>query len=265
MRRNAVKQLLRSGQPVIGTWLSLGSIVAARFLARSGFDYLTVDVEHTLVGMETVTHMVAAIADGGCVPLVRVPAGRHDHIKRALDNGAYGVVVPMVNTPQEAREALQACRYPPRGNRSVGGSVHALNFAASATEYFAAADEEILCILQCEHIQAVRNFEAVFGQPGVDAIFVGPNDLAASLRDEQGRPPAPEQFQQVLADILHGCRRLGIPAGIHTFSIEEARQRIAEGWQFIAINSELRFMMETARQVIAALGRNQATGESARY
>lgn len=254
MRRNWVKQRLRTGQPVVGTWLSLGSIVAARFLARMGFDYLTIDAEHTLVSMETVTHMAAAIADAGCVPLVRVPAGRHDHIKRALDNGAYGVVVPMVNTQAEAQEAIRACRYPPRGNRSVGGSVHALNFAATPAQYYAAADEEILCVLQCEHIEAVRHFEAVFGQPGVDAVFVGPNDLAASLRETPDQPPDAKQLQEVLADILQHCRRLGIPAGIHTFSIEEARQRIAEGWQLIAVNSELRFMTDMARQVIAALG-----------
>ncbi|MEJ5276909.1 MAG: aldolase/citrate lyase family protein [Thermogemmata sp.] len=265
MRRNRVKQRLRAGQPVIGTWLSLGNIVAARFLARIGFDYLTIDVEHTLAGMETTTHMLAAIADAGCVPLVRVPAGRHDHIKRMLDNGAYGVVVPMVNTAEQAREAALACRYPPRGNRSVGGSVHALNFDATPAEYYAAADEEILCILQCEHIEAVRNFDTVFGHEGVDAVFVGPNDLSASLRDSEGRPPPAEVLEQTLADILQGCRRLGIPAGIHTFSIAEARQRLQEGWQFIAINSELRFMMETARQVVDALGCNATAREVARY
>jgi|YNPMSStandDraft_1061717.scaffolds.fasta_scaffold06966_4 4-hydroxy-2-oxoheptanedioate aldolase len=265
MKRNRVKQLLRTGQPVIGTWLSLGSIVAARFLARIGFDYLTVDVEHTLAGMETTTHMLAAIADAGCVPLVRVPAGRHDHIKRMLDNGAYGVVVPMVNTPEQAREATLACRYPPRGNRSVGGSVHALNFEATPAEYYAAADEEILCILQCEHIEAVRRFDTVFGHEGVDAIFVGPNDLAASLRDREGRSPSPQALEEVLAEILQCCRRLSIPAGIHTFSIDEARQRIAQGWQFIAINSELRFMMETARQVVEALRDYPCAQETARY
>ncbi|MCS7270625.1 MAG: aldolase/citrate lyase family protein [Gemmataceae bacterium] len=264
MRRNSVKERLRAGQPVVGTWLSLGSIVAARFLARAGFDYLTIDVEHTLVGMETTTHMIAAIADAGCVPLVRVPAGRHDHIKRALDNGAFGIVVPMVNTPDQAREATQACRYPPRGNRSVGGSVHALNFATTPAEYYAAADDQILCVLQCEHIQAVQQFDQIFGQPEVDAVFVGPNDLAASLRDKVGQPPSPEQLQQALHDILQGCKRLGLPAGIHTFSIEEARQRIAEGWQLIAINSELRFMMDGARQAATALGR-LPTAESARY
>src|SRR6516162_6193038 len=147
MRTNSVKRALREGRPALGTWLSLGSITAARFLARSGFAWLTVDMEHSLVGWETATHMFASIADAGCVALARVPSNRHDHIKRALDNGAHGIVVPMVNSREEALAAVAAAKYPPVGNRSVGGSVHALNFAAAAEEYYARANEEILVVL----------------------------------------------------------------------------------------------------------------------
>src|SRR5207302_1064712 len=157
MRPNPVKRALKEGRASVGTWLSMGSITAARFLARAGFAWLTVDLEHSLVDWETATHMFAAIADAGCIALARVPAGRHDHIKRMLDNGAQGIVVPMVNTRREAEEAVAACLYPPRGNRSVGGSVHALNFGCSSAEYFARADDEILIVLQCEHIQAVED------------------------------------------------------------------------------------------------------------
>src|SRR5690349_20666926 len=144
MRANPVKRALREGQPALGTWLSLGSITASRFLARAGFAWLTVDIEHSLVDWETATHMFAAIADAGCIALARVPANRHDHIKRVLDNGAHGIVVPMVNSREEALAAVAAARYPPLGNRSVGGSVHALNFGATANDYFARANEEVL-------------------------------------------------------------------------------------------------------------------------
>jgi 4-hydroxy-2-oxoheptanedioate aldolase len=260
MRPNVVKRLLREGKPVVGTWLSLGSITAARFMARAGFDYLTVDVEHSLVDVETTTHMLASIAEAGCVPLARVPAGQHDHIKRVLDNGGYGVVVPMVCTREEAAKSVAACLYPPRGNRSVGGSVHALNFDATPADYYAKVDDELVIVLQCEHIQAVRNFDSVYGVGGVDAVFVGPNDLMASMRDANGKPPSPEVFQQALADILAGCRRLKIAPGIHTFSIEEAQKRIAEGWQFIAVNSELRFMNDEAKRIVDALGRKGREG-----
>src|SRR5271154_958627 len=149
MRANAVKQALKAKQPSVGTWLSLGSITAARFLARAGFNWLTVDIEHSLVDWETATHMFASIADAGCVALARVPANRHDHIKRVLDNGAHGVVVPMVNSRAEAEAAVAACLYPPRGSRSVGGSVHAMNFQASIPEYFKKVDDELLIVLQC--------------------------------------------------------------------------------------------------------------------
>lgn len=263
MRSNPLKQVLRSGKPVVGTWLSLGSITAARFLARSGFDYLTVDVEHSLVNVETTTHMLGAIADAGCVPLVRVPSNRHDHIKRVLDNGGYGIVVPMVMNRQEAQEAVAACLYPPRGNRSVGGSVHALNFTATPADYYAKADDEILIVLQCEHIDAVRNFDEVYSVPGIDAVFVGPNDLAASMREASGKPPSADVFKQTLAEILAGCKRNKVAAGIHTFSVEEAKMRIDEGWQFIAVNSELKFMTEGAKKVVDALGRS--SGEVAKY
>src|SRR6266513_4013294 len=154
MRPNPVKRALKAGEASVGTWLSLGSITAARFLARAGFAWLTVDLEHSLVDWETATHMFASIADADCVALARVPANRHDHIKRVLDNGAHGVVVPMVNSREEAEAAVSACLYPPRGDRSVGGSVHALNFCASAADYFKKADDELLIVLQCEHIAA---------------------------------------------------------------------------------------------------------------
>ena len=264
MRPNLVKRRLKEGKPSVGTWLSLGSITAARFLARAGWDWLTVDVEHSLVGIETAVHMWGAIADAGCVPLARVPSNRHDHVKRVLDNGGHGVVVPMVNTRQEALDAVSACLYPPVGTRSVGGSVHALNFNATPPDYYAKANDEILIVLQCEHIQAVRNFDDVFSVPGVDAVFVGPNDLMASMRSADGKPPTPEAFKQALADILAGCRRLGVAPGIHTFSLDEAKQRVAEGWQFIAVNSELKFMMDASKQVVDGLGLGKG-GDLAKY
>lgn len=264
MRPNRVKKLLNSGKPAVGTWLSLGNVPAARFLARSGFDWLTVDIEHSMVDMETSSLIFGAIADGGGTCLARVPSNRHDHIKRVLDNGAHGVIVPMVNTRKEALEAVAACKYPPTGTRSVGGSIHSLNWGASPKDYYEQANDEVLCILQCEHIHAVRTFDDVFGIKGVDAVFVGPNDLYASMRDEDGNPPTGEAFTNALTDILAGCNSLGIPAGIHTFSLEEAKTRIEEGWQFIAVASELKFMVDGAARIIDGLGLRTAS-DLARY
>ena len=207
MKTNPVKKTLKEGKPALGTWLSLGSIIATRFMARTGFSWLTVDIEHTLVSWETATHMFASIADANGVPLARVPSNRHDHIKRALDNGAFGVVVPMVNSRQEALDAVSAMFYPPLGTRSVGGNVHALNFGATAPDYFSKANDELLVILQCEHIDAVNNADSIFSVPGIDAIFVGPNDLAASMRTPDGKGPSADAFNAALNTILEACKR----------------------------------------------------------
>jgi 4-hydroxy-2-oxoheptanedioate aldolase len=265
MRANPVKQALKSGKPSVGTWLSLGSITAARFMARAGFDWLTVDIEHSLVDWETATHMFAAIADAGCTALARVPANRHDHIKRVLDNGAHGVVVPMVNSRAEAEQAVAGVLYPPAGNRSVGGSVHALNFATTANDYYQHANEELLIVLQCEHIQAVEQADAIFSVPGINAIFVGPNDLAASMRGKDGKPPSGEATSQAMKHILETCRKYKVPAGLHCTSAEEVLTRIAEGWQFIAIGSELRMMLAGAGDMVQKLGLGKAKQEMAKY
>lgn len=264
MRVNNVKNALRAGQPSVGTWLSLGSITASRFLARCGFAWLTVDIEHSLVDWETATHMFGAIADAGCTALARVPGNRHDHIKRVLDNGAHGVVVPMVNSRAEAEAAVSACLYPPVGDRSVGGSVHALNFQCSPAEYYAKANNEVVIVLQCEHIQAVENADSIFSVPGIDAIFVGPNDLAASMRSKDGKPPSAEATAEAMKAILAACKRNKVAAGVHCYSPDDARARIEEGWQFIAIGSELRMMMDSANEIVRRTGLGPQ-GELARY
>jgi 4-hydroxy-2-oxoheptanedioate aldolase len=265
MRANPVKRALKAGEASVGTWLSLASIPAARLMARTGFAWLTVDIEHSLVDWETATHIFATVADANCTALARVPSNRHDHIKRVLDNGAHGVVVPMVNSRAEAEAAVSAVLYPPHGTRSVGGSMHALNFDTSGPDYFLHANEEILIVLQCEHIQAVENADSIFSVPGIDAIFVGPNDLAASMRGKDGRPPTAEATAQAMKQILATCKKVGVAAGVHCFSAEEANQRISEGWQFIAINSELRMMLDGAGTILRGLTGNRARPDLAKY
>ena len=132
MRRNTVKSALKAGQPQVGTWLSLGNVFAARLMARVGFKWLTVDLEHSPIGWDSAGQLFGAVADAGCICLARVPRGDHDYIKRVLDAGAHGIVVPMVNTVEEAKIAIAAAKYPPTGNRSVGGGMHAMNFDATA-------------------------------------------------------------------------------------------------------------------------------------
>jgi 4-hydroxy-2-oxoheptanedioate aldolase len=245
--------------------LSLGSITAARFMARVGFAWLTVDIEHSLVDWETATHIFASVADAGCTALARVPSNRHENIKRVLDNGAMGIVVPMVNSRAEAEQAVAAALYPPHGTRSVGGSVHALNFGTTAPDYYARANDELLIVLQCEHIHSVENADAIFSVLGIDAIFVGPNDLAASMRSKDGKPPSGEATTQAMKHILETCRKHKVAAGVHCTSAEEARHRIEEGWQFIAIGSELKMMLNGASDILKGLGGDRAKAEIAKY
>jgi len=265
MKPNPVKRALHEGRPQVGTWLSLGSVVAARFLARTGLPWLTVDMEHTHTDIQTAAMMFGAIADAGCVPLARVPALRHEYIKSVLDCGAMGIVVPMVMDAAEAREAVAAAHYPPRGRRSVGGGLHAMNFGATADDYFRRANEEILVVIQTEHIDAVGVADETYAVPGVDAVFVGPNDLAASMRAADGAPPTPERMEEVLGAIRAAAARNRLPCGLHVPTLAAARRRIAEGWQFIAVGSELKMMLDGAAELARGIDPGAATGDLAKY
>ena len=265
MKTNPVKIALREGKPQVGTWLSLGSVVAARFLARSGLPWLTVDMEHTHTDINTAALMFGAIADAGCVPLARVVTGRHDLIKSVLDCGAMGIVAPMVMNPDEARAIVEATQYPPRGTRSVGGGLHALNYGATAEDYYKRADDEILVVIQTEHIAAVESADETYAVPGIDAVFVGPNDLAASLRGPDGSPPSKQLQESTLTRIREAAARQKIASGLHVFSIEDARRRLEEGWQFVAVNSELKFMTQGAGEVARAFTPGGSPADVAKY
>ena len=265
MKTNPVKKALREGMPQVGTWLSLGSVVGARFLARSGLPWLTVDLEHTHTDINTAALMFGAIADAGCVPLARVQTGRHDLIKAVLDCGAMGIVAPMVMHAAEARAIVSATKYPPKGDRSLGGGLHALNYGATAEDYYQKADDEILVVIQTEHIAAVEVADETYAVPGVDAVFVGPNDLAASLRGPDGSPPSKALMEQTLTRIREAAARQGIASGLHVFSLDDARRRLEEGWRFIAVNSELKFMMQGAAEVSKAFASGGNPSDVAKY
>jgi 4-hydroxy-2-oxoheptanedioate aldolase len=265
MKKNPVKAALREGNPQVGTWLSFGNIHSTRLMARIGFAWLTVDLEHSPIDWSEAAVLFGAIADAGCVPLARVPRGDHDHIKRVLDAGAWGIVVPMVDTVEEAKVAIAAAKYPPVGNRSIGGSLHAINFAATSGDYYKRANDEILVVLQTESPRGVENAEAIYSLKGVDAIFVGPNDLTAQMRDADGKDPSPEALEAMLQRVLAAGKKVGTPVGLHVQSVEAVKKRVAEGWQFLALASELRMMVSEAQRLVTALDLKTGTGDPARY
>ncbi len=204
------------------------------------------------------------IADAGCVPLARVPKGNHDYIKRVLDAGAFGIVVPMVDTLEQAKIAVNAAKYPPAGNRSLGGGLHALNFDCPAGEYFAKANDEILVVLQTESPTGIRNAPEIYALPGVDAIFVGPVDLRANMRTADGKEATDQELEAALQRVVDVGQEVGTPTGMHTMDAEAALRRAKQGMQFIAIGSELRMMTVQAQQIVKALT-GGAAKDLARY
>lgn len=265
MRTNPVKAKLRRGEPVYGSWISLGDLFATRVMARIGFDWLTVDLEHGAIDWSQASALFGAIADAGCVPLARVPEGTHTLIKRTLDAGAWGIVVPMVDTVEQARTAIAAAKYPPTGNRSIGGGASNLNFAAAAGEYFEKANDEILVILQTESPEGIAAASEIYALDGVDAIFVGPNDLRYRLRKPDGTFPTDTEHEAAVQEVIRIGKATGTPTGIHTFSPEEALRRAGQGMQFLAIGSELRFMTMEAERVVKSLHPNREAKDLARY
>ena len=261
---NPLKTALKNGEARVGSWLTLASPFTARFMARAGFTWLTVDLEHTPVNWETAAWMFGTIADAGCAPLARVPSNSHENIKRALDNGAYGIVVPMVNTAQEAAAAVAATQFHPAGNRSVGGSLHCLNFGVTSTEYYAEASHEIFVAVQTEHVDSVENADEICSVEGLDAIFVGPMDLLQSM----GKTPAMEtddpDFVHALRHLRETAAKHGVAPGIHTLTSEQLRRRLGEGWRFLALASDLNFLVSGARSALRDVGL-EAGGEGVRY
>ncbi len=265
MKTNPVKQKLVRGESTFGTWLSLGDLFATRVLARVGFDWLTLDIEHSAIDWSQATAIFAAVADAGCVPLARVPEGTHHYIKRVLDAGAWGIVVPMVDTVEQAKTAIAAAKYPPAGNRSAGGGMHAMNFAAEVDEYYQRANDEILVILQTESPRGVENAAEIYSLPGCDGIFIGPNDLKFQMRSADGEFPSAAEHEAMIQRVIEVGKQVGTPTGIHAMDADAALQRAKQGMQFLAVGSDLRMLTLQAQQTVARLFPERAAKDVARY
>ncbi len=263
MRGNHVRRRLKAGEPSVGTWLSLPSPEAAEYVSRLGFDWLVVDAEHHPVDIRTLAQMFAAMAPSPTAPMVRVPGNDPIVIKRVLDAGAWGIVVPMVNSREEAERAVAATRYPPLGRRSVGGGRHALGFGTSAAEYYAHANDHVLLVLQIEHVEGVERADEILSVPGIDACFIGPNDLAASMGLGLGVPLECDlpRVVEAIRHVREVCVARGVAPGIHCSGAAGVNQRIAEGFQFLAMASELRYLLAGLSADLARLNWTPARPE----
>jgi 4-hydroxy-2-oxoheptanedioate aldolase len=242
MRPNRVKQLLREGKTALGTFMALGSTLGAEQLAQVGFDWLVIDQEHGAIDATLTQSLLQAVSTTETVPLVRVPWNSGDWIKRALDAGAYGLVVPMVNTRADAEAAVRATRYPPIGDRSIGGSRTRLY---GGPDYVERANDEILLMVQIEHKTAVENAREILSTPGVDGYFIGPGDLCASLGLPNTWDPDFPEYWAALEKVQRAAKEAGVPSGIHA-SPHRVTAMIEKGYRFIAVGFDISFMTQAA-------------------
>ncbi|MDR5710252.1 MAG: aldolase/citrate lyase family protein [Armatimonadota bacterium] len=247
MIENRVKRRLQRDLPVVGHWLSFPCPAVAELLSAFEPDWLVVDTEHGPSSWETVENQLRAMRGTGVTPIVRVAANDAALIKLALDRGAMGVIVPLVSSPEEARRAVLACRYPPEGIRGVAGT-RASRYGLDLPEYFDAWNREVLVICQVETLQGLQQVEEIAAVEGVDVLFVGPNDLSASVGHFR-RFEAPE-YEEAVQRVLSAARGSGKAAGYLASDPEEALRRIAQGFRFVGIGSDSRLLAAAVSSVL---------------
>jgi len=241
---NRIKELLEKRQVAFGGWVSIGHPDVAEAMANAGFDHLVFDTEHAPLNVETVQVQLQAISGTDVTPIIRVAWNDIVLIKRALDIGAKGLLIPWVNTREDAERAVKSCRYPPAGLRGVGPR-RASRYGLDWNEYLANANEDLLIVVQIETAEAVKNVEEILSVDGIDAFFVGPNDLSASLGflGQWHHPEAEEATEKV----LRAGKKLGVAGGIYAMSIDHAIQRIRDGFQLIAVANDVDFLFKGCR------------------
>ena len=246
-RANGVREIWASGKAVINSWCGVPSSFSAEVMAHAGWDSLVIDMQHGMIDYGVMVTMLQGISTTGVVPLARVPWSDPARIMKILDAGAYGVICPMINTAQEAEAMVRACKYPPRGYRSWG-PVRASLYAGS--DYGDHANVETIVMPMIETAEALKNLDEILSVDGVDAIYVGPSDLSLAMglkpRLDQTDPPVVDAQKKIAA----ACKRHNVIAGIHNATATYALKMIAEGYQFVTLASDSRFMAAKAAEEV---------------
>jgi 4-hydroxy-2-oxoheptanedioate aldolase len=227
----SLPELWRAGGTALGAWMSLREPLLAEIAATSGYDYVCIDMQHGLSDYGDAVNALQAIRATPAVPIVRVPWNEFGIIGRVLDAGALGVIIPMVNTPDEARRAVAACRYAPVGARSFGPLTAGVRYGG---DYFRTANDTVACIPMIETQRAVESIDDILSVPGIDAIYIGPADLSITY----GLPPALDNpgdvFDGALGTVVASCQQHGVVPGIHS-SAALAAKRHAGGFRMITV------------------------------
>jgi 4-hydroxy-2-oxoheptanedioate aldolase len=250
MRPNKIKQMWRDGKCVTLGWLSISHGFSAEVMARQGFDALCVDLQHGTSEMNSVLPMLQAVSQTDTTPFVRVAWNEPAAIMRALDLGAYGIIVPLVNTAAEAAMAVAACRYPPVGMRS-SGPVRAIQYGGA--DYQSKANDEIIVMAMIETKEGIENLDAICATPGLDAVYIGPADLSFALGlAPRGDNPDPVHIA-TCDKILAAAHKAGIKAAMHCASAAFAAGAVKRGFDMVMLTSDLSCMIAGARQQLDEL------------
>lgn len=247
MRPNRVKQLLSEGKPAFGSFLNIPSIASAEIMANIGWDWLVVDTEHSAIDLHTMHDMFVAISTTDTVPMCRVRDNDPSVIKQALDCGAYGVVVPMVNSPEEAERAVKACKYAPEGNRSAGPG--RWRFYGGA-DYQKHANDEIMVAIQIEHIDAVRRVDEILSVPGIDLVHMGPGDLAWSMGLGKGLGEKDPAHAEAVAIVVASAKKHNIPIGTAARSVADVPLLLKQGFTFMMVMNDISYLVNAATEAL---------------
>lgn len=263
MRANKALAAWREDKQTIGCWLSMANTYSAEAIAHLGFDWVCVDMQHGMIDYTDVAKMLPAISTSDATPIVRVPWNEPYEIMKALDAGAYGVIVPMVNNREEAEKAVHACRYPPLGNRSFGPIRGALY---GGKGYAQEANDQIACIAMIETKEGTDKLEEIVTTPGLNGIYIGPADLALSMGlPVRGDQPEEEHLEMV-KHILATAKKHGIAAGIHTSSLAYTQKYLELGFNFVTLGSDAGHMTaHAAAELATARGGKTKDRESTGY
>ncbi len=261
MRANGIRETWAAGRPALGAWLMIPSAFSAEIIAHAGYDWVCVDMQHGVIDYQQMVGMLQAISSTDVTPLVRVPWNEPGIIGKTLDAGARGVIIPMVNNRDDAERAVRACRYAPDGARSYG-PVRANYYAGF--DYFAHANEDVLCIVMVETREAVARVDDILSVPGIDAVYVGPADLSVTL----GLAPAPDQeaasFTDAISRILASCAANGVVPGI-AGNQTTAPKRIEQGFRLVEVGADAALLARAMGQALHAVAPDRATSTKSAY
>lgn len=233
MRPNPLRAKWAAGEPAIGGWLTIPSQLTAEVTAAADLDYLCIDMQHGLIDFSDVVQMLPALNLGGVTPIVRVPENSTANISTVLDAGAIGVIVPLVNSAEEAASVAAACRYPPAGERSYGATRAA---AVEGPDYYDRANDDVVCIPMIETLEAIEDIDNILSIPGIDVAYVGPSDLSISMGYWPGTTAEP--FLAMLDRIVAACNRHGVVPAIQA-SPATAADHLARGFRMVTVVTDI--------------------------